>query len=254
MSENIDSLLKEFDNALSGIETINQLNDLKVQYLGKKGSITALLQSLGKCSKEQRPILGKAINMAKQSIAKKLNDKKDYFENIERDKVLQQESVDITLAGRNTEQGSLHPVTLTLNRINKILGQLGFEVAQGPEIEDDYHNFEALNIPAHHPARAMHDTFYLEDGHVLRTHTSPVQVRVMENNKPPFKIIAPGRVYRCDSDLTHTPMFHQVEGLYVDKHVNFSHLMKHLEEFLHIFFERDDLKIRFRPSYFLFPE
>jgi phenylalanyl-tRNA synthetase alpha chain len=254
VSDTIDSLLKEFDKDLASIESLNQLNDLKVQCLGKKGSITSLLQSLGSFSKEERPAQGKKINIAKQSIVKQLNSKKDYFENIERDKVLQQESVDITLEGRNIEKGSLHPVTLTLNRINKILGQLGFEVAQGPEIEDDYHNFEALNIPAHHPARAMHDTFYLEDGHVLRTHTSPVQVRVMENNKPPFKITAPGRVYRCDSDLTHTPMFHQVEGLYVDKNVTFSHLMKHLEEFLHIFFEKDDLKIRFRPSYFPFTE
>ncbi len=235
MSNNIESLLETFDSLLNKVSTLPHLNDLKVKYLGKKGAVTQLLQSLSSVPKEEKPILGKKINIAKQQIVARLNEKKAALEKMERDKVLQQETIDITLDGRNVEKGTLHPVSLTLNRISDILSQLGFEVAQGPEIEDDYHNFEALNIPAHHPARAMHDTFYLEDGHVLRTHTSPVQVRVMENNKPPFKIIAPGRVYRCDSDLTHTPMFHQVEGLYVDKHINFSHLMKHLEEFLHAF-------------------
>ncbi len=254
MSNNIESLLETFDSLLNKVSTLPHLNDLKVQYLGKKGTVTQLLQSLSSVPKAEKPILGKKINLAKQQIVARLNEKKAALEKRERDKILQQETIDITLDGRNVEKGTLHPVSLTLNRITEILSQLGFEVAQGPEIEDDYHNFEALNIPPHHPARAMHDTFYLEDGHVLRTHTSPVQVRVMENNKPPFKVIAPGRVYRCDSDLTHTPMFHQVEGLYVDKHINFSHLMKHLEEFLHAFFDNSALKIRFRPSYFPFTE
>jgi phenylalanyl-tRNA synthetase alpha chain len=167
---------------------------------------------------------------------------------------LQTEQVDITLPGRRRAAGGLHPVTVTMNRIDKMFGKLGFDVAEGPEVEDEFHNFEALNIPEHHPARAMHDTFYFDDGRLLRTHTSPVQIRVMEHQEPPLRVIAPGRVYRCDSDLTHTPMFHQVEGLLVDVDVSFSVLKGTLEEFLKLFFEQENLKTRFRPSYFPFTE
>ena len=167
---------------------------------------------------------------------------------------LQSETVDVTLPGRRRAAGGLHPVTLTMNRIDTMFGKLGFDIAEGPEVEDDFHNFEALNIPEQHPARAMHDTFYFDDGMLLRTHTSPVQIRVMENQEPPLRVIAPGRVYRCDSDLTHTPMFHQVEGLLVDVDVSFSVLKGTLEEFLRLFFEDDALKTRFRPSYFPFTE
>jgi phenylalanyl-tRNA synthetase alpha chain len=162
--------------------------------------------------------------------------------------------VDVTLPGRALHSGGLHPVTQTMNRIQKMFGKLGFDTAEGPEVEDDFHNFEALNIPAHHPARAMHDTFYFDDGQLLRTHTSPVQIRVLEHKAPPVRIIAPGRVYRCDSDITHTPMFHQVEGLLIDENVSFSDLKGTLEEFLKLFFEKDDLQTRFRPSYFPFTE
>jgi phenylalanyl-tRNA synthetase alpha chain len=174
-------------------------------------------------------------------------------ENLINDK-LSSETVDITLPGRAERSGGLHPVTLTMNRIQKMFAKLGFDVVEGPEVEDEFYNFEALNIPEHHPARAMHDTFYFNDNRLLRTHTSPVQIRVLEKQAPPVRIIAPGRVYRCDSDITHTPMFHQVEGLLVDKNVSFSDLKGTLEEFLKLFFEQDDLETRFRPSYFPFTE
>ncbi len=167
---------------------------------------------------------------------------------------LTQEAVDVTLPGRGQRPGGVHPITRTLDRIEALLAQVGFEVVEGPEVEDDYHNFEALNIPKHHPARAMHDTFYFDDGNLLRTHTSPVQIRVMERSAPPLRVIAPGRVYRCDSDLTHSPMFHQVEGLLVDEHVSFADLKGILDQFLGAYFEQEDLKTRFRPSYFPFTE
>ncbi len=210
--------------------------------------------SLSQLPADKRPAAGQAINLAKKRVQELIEARKSRLADAVIASRLQTEKVDISLPGRGRGAGGLHPVTLTMNRIDKMFGKLGFDVAEGPEVEDDFHNFEALNIPEQHPARAMHDTFYFEDGMLLRTHTSPVQIRVMEKQEPPLRVIAPGRVYRCDSDLTHTPMFHQVEGLLVDVDVSFSVLKGTLEEFLKMFFEQDDLKTRFRPSYFPFTE
>ncbi|HEY5738420.1 MAG TPA: phenylalanine--tRNA ligase subunit alpha [Gammaproteobacteria bacterium] len=230
------------------------LDAVRVAYLGKKGEITAQLKNLGQLPADERPAAGQAINRVKQEIQQLLETRRAQLGDEAIAERLQRETVDITLPGRRVAAGGLHPVTLTMNRIGLMFGKLGFDVAEGPEVEDDFHNFEALNIPEHHPARAMHDTFYFDDGMLLRTHTSPVQIRVMENQPPPLRVIAPGRVYRCDSDLTHTPMFHQVEGLLVDEEVSFSVLKGTLEEFLKMFFEQEDLQTRFRPSYFPFTE
>ncbi len=230
------------------------LDAVRVGYLGKKGELTALLKNLGQLPAAERPAAGQAINQAKNRVQELIEARKSTLADALIASRLQTEKVDISLPGRGRGGGGLHPVTLTINRIDKMFGKLGFDVAEGPEVEDDFHNFEALNIPEQHPARAMHDTFYFDDGMLLRTHTSPVQIRVMENQEPPLRLIAPGRVYRCDSDLTHTPMFHQVEGLLVDVDVSFSVLKGTLEEFLKMFFEQDDLKTRFRPSYFPFTE
>ena len=230
------------------------LDAVRVAYLGKKGELTAQLKNLGQLPAEERPAAGQAINQVKVQIQELLETRKSVLSDLAIASRLETETIDISLPGRGNGAGGLHPVTLTMNRIDKMFGKLGFDVAEGPEVEDDFHNFEALNIPQHHPARAMHDTFYFDDGRLLRTHTSPVQIRVMENQEPPLRVIAPGRVYRCDSDLTHTPMFHQVEGLLVDVDVSFSVLKGTLQEFLQMFFEQDDLKTRFRPSYFPFTE
>jgi phenylalanyl-tRNA synthetase alpha chain len=230
------------------------LDDVRVQYLGKKGLLTQQLKQLGGLPPEERPAAGQAINRIKQQVQQAIDARREQLQNDALEAQLAEEAIDVTLPGRGQSAGGLHPVTRTLQRIEELFVPLGFTVEEGPEIEDDYHNFEALNIPAHHPARAMHDTFYFDAHTLLRTHTSPVQVRVMENRKPPLRIIAPGRVYRCDSDLTHTPMFHQVEGLLVDENVSFANLKGVLDEFLHAFFERDDLAVRFRPSYFPFTE
>ena len=230
------------------------LDEVRVQYLGKKGLLTQQLKQLGGLPREERPAAGQAINRIKQQLQQAIDARRADLQAAALDAQLLQESIDVTLPGRRQSTGGLHPVTRTLQRIEQLFVPLGFSVEEGPEIEDDYHNFEALNIPVHHPARAMHDTFYFDAHTLLRTHTSPVQVRVMENRRPPLRIIAPGRVYRCDSDLTHTPMFHQVEGLLVDENVSFANLKGVLDEFLHAFFERDDLAVRFRPSYFPFTE
>ncbi len=211
------------------------------------------MKSLGQLSADERPAAGAKINEAKNQVQDALNERKAALEKAAIDAQLAAETLDVTLPGRANQTGGLHPVTRTLERIEAIFAAVGYTVEEGPEIEDDYHNFEALNIPSHHPARAMHDTFYVDDTHVLRTHTSPVQVRTMENQKPPIRIICPGRVYRCDSDLTHTPMFHQIEGLVVDKGISFADLKGTVDEFLKSFFEAD-VPVRFRPSYFPFTE
>ena len=229
------------------------LDQVRVQYLGKKGELTQQLKSLGKLSAEERPAAGAKINEAKQKVQDAITVKRTMMAANALSKQLAVESIDVTLAGRGQAIGGLHPVTMTIERIENFFAQIGFSVAQGPEIEDDYHNFEALNIPAHHPARAMHDTFYFGDGTLLRTHTSGVQVRTMEKQQPPIRIICPGRVYRCDSDQTHSPMFHQIEGLLVDDNISFADLKGILHNFLNVFFERD-LQVRFRPSYFPFTE
>ena len=229
------------------------LDSLRVKYLGKKGSFTELLKSLGKLEPEKRPAAGESINIAKRKLQEAIEIRKKSLLRASLDEKLKAEKIDVTLPGRRQNKGGLHPISITIDRITDIFSSSGYEVAVGPEIEDEYHNFEALNIPAHHPARAMHDTFYVRPGTVLRTHTSPVQVRVMEGGSPPFKMICPGRVYRCDSDLTHTPMFHQVEGLLVDERVTFADLKGTVEDFLHAFFE-EEMPVRFRPSYFPFTE
>jgi phenylalanyl-tRNA synthetase alpha chain len=225
-----------------------------VLFLGKKGELTDLLKGLGKLSKEERPVMGEAINEAKVKIQNLIESRKEELEEVALQKRLLEERIDVTLPGRNIEKGGLHPITQTLHHIQNIFTKAGFEIEIGPEIEDDFHNFSALNIPEHHPARAMHDTFYFDANTVLRTHTSPVQIRTLQRQKPPVRVIAPGKVYRCDSDVTHTPMFHQVEGLIVDKEASFAQLKGLLIDFLRAYFEKDDLKVRFRPSYFPFTE
>jgi len=234
-------------------ETMAELEATRVRYLGKKGVITDLLKGLGKLPAEDRPRVGNEINRIKESVSAALDARRAALEEAELD-AMASASIDVTLPGRGQRRGGLHPITLALQRITALFERTGFEVVEGPEIEDDYHNFEALNIPSHHPARAMHDTFYFPDGRLLRTHTSPVQVRVMSERRPPLRIIAPGRVYRCDYDQTHSPMFHQVEGLLIDEYASMSDLKGMLHEFLRSFFENETLQIRFRPSYFPFTE
>lgn len=231
------------------------LDLVRVDYLGKKGKITALLKGLGKLSADQRPAAGAAINAAKQILQEQIAEHKSALQSAALAARLAGEKIDVTLPGRGQSTAGLHPVTRTIERIESIFRNIGFDVAEGPEIEDDYHNFSALNMPEHHPARAMQDTFYIDSNTVLRTHTSPVQVRVMEASEPPICIICPGRVYRSDSpDLTHTPMFHQVEGLLIDEGISFAHLKGTIESFLQVYFENEELVVRFRPSYFPFTE
>ncbi len=250
----LSTLLIDAEASVAAAQDLTALDAIRVQYLGKKGVFTAQLKQLGKLSAEQRPKAGQVINQAKQALQASLNARKQVLEDAKVNAQLEAERIDVSLPGRGLQNGGLHPVTRTMRRIEALFVQMGFEVATGPEIEDDHHNFEALNIPAHHPARAMHDTFYFDAHHLLRTHTSPVQVRVMEAESAPLRVIAPGRVYRCDSDLTHTPMFHQVEGLFIDKQVSFADLKGTISLFLQQFFEQDDLAVRFRPSYFPFTE
>ncbi len=252
--QDLEHMISEAEAAIDKADSLADLDQLRVRYLGKKGDLTNLLKGLGKLPAEERPEAGQAINKAKQALNQRIEARRELLESEAVSARLHSEAVDVTLPGRRQSPGGLHPVTRTVQRISNLWAQLGFTVAEGPEIEDDYHNFEALNIPAHHPARAMHDTFYFDANRLLRTHTSPVQVRVMESQKPPLRVIAPGRVYRCDSDLTHSPMFHQVEGLVVDEQVSFADLKGALDQFLQAYFEQDDLKTRFRPSYFPFTE
>ncbi len=249
----IDPLRDEALDEIQLASDLAALDQVRVRYLGKSGRLTARLKQLGSLSPEQRPQAGQAINRAKAAVQAAIDERKSALEQVALTARLAAERVDVTLPGRGQQPGGLHPITRTLLRIERLFANAGFSVAEGPEVEDDYHNFEALNIPAHHPARAMHDTFYFDQHLLLRTHTSPVQIRVMEHQAPPLRIIAPGRVYRCDSDLTHTPMFHQVEGLVVDAEVSFADLKGVLYDFLTNFFERE-LKLRFRPSYFPFTE
>ncbi len=247
------ALLSEALQAVAEASDLRGLDEARVRFLGKSGVFTEQLKQLGGLPKEERPAAGQQINRLKQQCQQAIEARRRELEQAALNERLAAERIDVTLPGRGVGAGGLHPVTRTMQRIQQLFESIGFEIAEGPEIEDDYHNFEALNIPAHHPARAMHDTFYFDEHRLLRTHTSPVQIRVMENREPPLKIIAPGRVYRCDSDLTHTPMFHQVEGFMVDKDASFADLKGLLHEFLSQFFERD-LKMRFRPSYFPFTE
>jgi len=251
--EEIDRLVAEAEAAIRAATELARLDELRVHYLGKKGVITQRMKTLGDLAPEERRAAGQTINAAKERVQGEVETRRAMLENAALEERLAAEAVDVTQPGRGAAAGGIHPVTRTLERIEGIFAGMGFEAAEGPEVEDDHHNFEALNIPPSHPARAMHDTFYFDAHTVLRTHTSPVQIRVMEGQEPPVRVIAPGRVYRCDSDLTHTPMFHQVEGLYVDEGVSFADLKGVLDAFLRAFFERD-LATRFRPSYFPFTE
>ncbi|HEY3179350.1 MAG TPA: phenylalanine--tRNA ligase subunit alpha [Casimicrobiaceae bacterium] len=230
------------------------LENAKARYLGKTGALTEQLKALSKLPAAERPAVGAQINDAKTKLETALNARRASLAEAKLERALAAEALDVTLPGRGLGIGALHPLTRTLDRVETLFRSLGFEVADGPEIEDDFHNFTALNTPENHPARSMQDTFYVEGGMVLRTHTSPIQIRYMETHAPPIKIIAPGRVYRVDSDATHSPMFHQVEGLWIDHDVTFADLKSVLTEFLHRFFERDDIRIRFRPSFFPFTE
>ncbi|MDX8385549.1 MAG: phenylalanine--tRNA ligase subunit alpha [Gallionella sp.] len=250
LNQILDEALQQFAATSDDVE----LEQIKARYLGKDGSLTALLKGLGKLSAEERPAAGARINQVKQTIEAALQQRRDDLQQNKLAQQLEAESLDVTLPGRGNGIGGLHPVTRTLQRVEQLFHSLGFAVASGPEIEHDFYNFTALNIPENHPARAMHDTFYIDPEHVLRTHTSPVQIRYMENNQPPLKIISPGRVYRFDSDATHSPMFHQVEGLWVDEEVSFANLKGVVQDFLQRFFEREDLRVRFRPSFFPFTE
>ena len=249
----IEQLSRQALTDIAAADSPDAIEALRVALLGKHGSITTQLKALGALPADQRKSAGEAINRARDAIGEALSARKIELDGAALDARLATEMIDVTLPGRNAARGGLHPVSRTLERITDIFGRLGYELADGPEIEDDWHNFEALNFPPHHPARAMHDTFYFGDGRLLRTHTSGVQVRYMNAHKPPLRMIAIGKVYRSDSDQTHTPMFHQCEGLLVDERASFADLKGTLVEFVRAFFERD-FEMRFRPSYFPFTE
>jgi phenylalanyl-tRNA synthetase alpha chain len=253
MAEDLGRLIEQALADTQASRTLSDLDEVRVRLLGKKGLLTEQLKSLGKLPAEERPAAGQKINEAKLAIQAAIEARRERLDRESLDAELARGTIDVTLPGRGQEAGSLHPVTRARLRIERIFAQAGFEIATGPEVEDDFHNFEALNIPANHPARAMHDTFYFQDGRLLRTHTSPVQIRAMRARKPPMALIAPGRVYRNDSDMTHTPMFHQVEGIVVGENVSFANLKAMLHSFVERFFEQP-LGMRLRPSYFPFTE
>lgn len=250
----LETLLDEARVALRAVTRLSDLEQVKARFLGKNGALTEQLKALGKLAPEQRRSAGARLNQIKQELESCVIEQREQVQALELAAQLATEAIDVTLPGRGLGRGGLHPVTRTLRRIEALFNSLGFESVDGPEIESDYYNFSALNIPENHPARAMHDTFYVDATHVLRTHTSPVQIRYMQSHRPPLRIIAPGRVYRCDSDVTHTPMFHQVEGLWVAEQVNFAELKGVLADFMQQFFEEKNLRVRFRPSYFPFTE
>ena len=253
--QNLKEITEQARAALDELHNkgLDALEAFRVEYFGKKGHFTQLMQGLRDVAAEERPAIGAKINEAKQAVLDILNAKKEEFEQAVLNAQLEKEKVDVSLPGRKVEIGGLHPVTITIDRVTKFFSELGFSVESGPEIESDYYNFDALNIPKHHPARADHDTFWFNPELLLRTQTSGVQIRTMQKQQPPIRIMAPGRVYRNDYDQTHTPMFHQIELLYVDKHANFTELKGLLHDFLRAFFE-EDLQVRFRPSYFPFTE
>lgn len=251
--QDLISLQQDAITAIEHAQDINTLETIRVDFLGKKGRLTDILKNLVHLSAQEKPKVGQLVNQAKRDISEQIEHKMLQLNELQLQKKLTEEKIDVSLPGRNHQTGSLHPVTQVKQRVNDYFGRLGFDILEGPEIETEFYNFEALNIPSHHPARAMHDTFYFGDGRLLRTHTSPVQIRSMEKRTPPLRLIAPGRVYRCDSDLTHTPMFHQVEGLLIDKDATLAGLKGLLQDFFAHFFGRE-LAFRFRPSYFPFTE
>ncbi|MFZ8943823.1 MAG: phenylalanine--tRNA ligase subunit alpha [Methylophilaceae bacterium] len=251
--DHLKDLINQAQSDFSLCKSLSDLDHAKAKFIGKSGAITDAMRQLSSIPKEEKPKVGAEINSIKQAIEALLAVRKDEIQSEAMESQLKSELIDVTLPGTKQSTGSLHPISITLQRVETLFRSIGFDIATGPEIEDDYHNFTALNIPESHPARAMHDTFYIGH-HVLRTHTSPVQVRYMKTNQPPLKIISPGRVYRVDSDATHSPMFHQVEGLWIDEKASFANLKGLLQNFLQSFFEDDNLTIRFRPSFFPFTE
>ena len=251
--QDIITLQNEAFELIAAANNLSVLDTIRVDFLGKKGRLTDLLKGLAHLSAEDKPKMGQLVNHAKRDISARIEQKLIELKEQLLQEKLRTECLDVTLPGRYTQVGSMHPVSIVKARIYDYFSRMGFDLVEGPEIETEFYNFEALNIPAHHPARTMHDTFYFGDGRVLRTHTSSVQIRTMETSTPPFRLIAPGRVYRCESDMTHTPMFHQVEGLYIDKGVTMAGLKGLLHDFFSYFFERD-VDIRFRASYFPFTE
>ena len=253
MTQSLDQQIDKAASDIASASSLDALDALRVALLGKSGLVTEQLKALGKLAPDERKAQGALVNRAKERLQDAIALRKSALENTAFDARLADEKIDITLPGRDADLGSIHPVTRALDRIVEIFSRLGYTQADGPEIEDDYHNFEALNFPPHHPARAMHDTFYFPDGKLLRTHTSPVQIRAMRDAKPPLRIIAPGKVYRSDSDQTHSPMFHQIEGLLIDETSSFADLKGTLAEFLRAFFERD-FEMLFKPTYFPFVE
>ncbi len=252
--DNLNGIVREALAALAAVNDAPELERVKARYLGRSGSLTGLLKQLRTVAPDERREAGARVNTAKDEVESALERHRDRLAAKQLEVKFAADALDVTLPGRGAGHGALHPITQTIERIRAIFASVGFIVAEGPEIETDFHNFTALNMPQDHPARAMHDTFYIDEKHVLRTHTSPVQVRYMESHRPPIRIIAPGRVYRIDSDVTHTPMFHQIEGLWVDEYANFAGLKGLLVDFTRQFFERDDLRTRFRPSFFPFTE
>ena len=253
MTDRLADLSKQALKDIRNSSTLKELDSVRVQYLGKKGSVSTQLKKLSALDRDDRPRIGKEVNKLKKLVEKEISNKKNLLNDKKIKSNIEDNSLDVTMPGRTTIIGNPHPVTSTLNEIEKIFLNAGFLVEDGPEIEDEYHNFTALNSPENHPARAMHDTFYFNAQYLLRTHTSPIQIRSMEKYGVPIRVIAPGKVYRRDSDITHTPMFHQIEGLVIDKDINFTHLKGILHDFINTFFE-DDMKLRFRPSYFPFTE
>ena len=252
--DNIENLTSEILGQIESASDLNALEEIRVSALGKKGRLTEQMKTLGSMSPEERKTAGQALNVAKDKIAGAIDSKKAALEKAEMDKRLANETVDVSMPIRPAQQGRIHPVSQVMEEMLTIFAQMGFDLAEGPDIEDDWHCFEALNFPKNHPARQMQATFFMGNDNVLRTHTSPVQIRTMENKKPPIRIVAPGRTYRCDYDMTHTPMFHQIEGLVIDKTTNMGHLKGCLLEFMKKFFETDDVSLRFRPSFFPFTE
>ena len=253
MTDRLSDLSKQALKDIRNSSTLEELDSVRVQYLGKKGSVSSQLKKLSKVDPDDRPRVGKEVNKLKKLVENEIANKKNSLNDKKIKSNIEDSTLDVTMPGRTTIIGNPHPVTSTLNEIEKIFLNAGFLVEDGPEIEDEYHNFTALNIPENHPARAMHDTFYFNAQYLLRTHTSPIQIRSMEKYGVPIRVIAPGKVYRRDSDITHTPMFHQIEGLVIDKDINFTHLKGVLHDFINTFFE-EDMKLRFRPSYFPFTE
>jgi len=251
--ENLESLQSEALAAIAQSRLLSELEQVRVSYFGKKGALSLLMKGLSQLSAEERPAAGARINQVRSAVQEALDNRLTALQQATLNQRLAAERIDVTLPARGEASGGLHPVTRTLERVVQFFSQIGFSVAEGPEVEDDYHNFEALNIPAHHPARAMHDTFYFDATRLLRTHTSPVQIRTMQKTQPPIRIVCPGRVYRCDSDITHSPMFHQIEGLIIDEGISFADLKGTIETFLQVFFEKP-LGVRFRPSFFPFTE